>query len=153
MKTSSRLHPAARAGTVLAFGAFSLVLTGCAGAMDAVADVVGGGDVYEITYEVSTPEPAANRIVDVSYMESDGRGQPSIVKSVDDAALASGDGAQTWSFVTYVTAEEKAFVQATPADGEALECRILIDGKEEIASSTAEAGQPVTCEVSTPPFD
>jgi hypothetical protein len=153
MNPLPRSRRATRAGAVLALAAASLALTGCSPALDSLADVVGGGDAYEITYEITTAEPAGSGLVDVSYMEAEGRGRPSLVKPVGDAAFSSGGDARTWSVVTYVTAEEPAFVQGTPAGGEALECRILVDGQEEIASSTAEAGQPVTCEVSTPAFD
>jgi hypothetical protein len=139
---------AARTLTALALGALTLAVSGCAGIADDLADI------YAITYEVTTTGPAAGGIVDVSYAEAEHRGRPSIVTDVGAAAMGPGDEAamSTWSVEAVVTAEDWAFVQATPVDGEALTCRILVDGVREIASSTAAAGQPVTCQVPTPPF-
>ncbi|ALD13418.1 hypothetical protein [Clavibacter capsici] len=138
----------ARVGTALALGAVTLALAGCSSVMDDVADI------YAITYEVTTTGPAADGLTDVSYAEASHRGRPSIVKEVGQASFAPGDDSASsiWSIESVVTAEDWAFVQATPMDGEALTCRILVDGVKEIASSTAAPGQPVTCQVPTAPF-
>jgi hypothetical protein len=138
-----------RAAAVLAVGAATVALAGCSGIADDLADI------YAITYEVTTTGPAAGGLVDVSYAEAEHRGRPSTVTDVGAAAVGPGDEAamSTWSVETVVTAEDWAFAQATPVDGEALTCRILVDGVTEIATSTAAAGQPVTCQVPTPPFD
>ena len=129
-------------------GAASLALAGCSGITDDIADI------YAITYEVTTSGPADGGLADVSYAEASHRGRPSIVKEVGQASLAPGDDSASsiWSVESVVTAEDWAFVQATPVDGEALTCRILVDGVTEIATSTAAAGQPVTCQVPTAPF-
>lgn len=149
MTSASPRRSAARPGIALVAAVASLALTGCSGIADDIADI------YAITYEVTTTGPADSGLADVSYAEASHRGRPSIVKQVGQAALAPGDDSATsiWSVESVVTAEDWAFVQATPVDGEALTCRILVDGVKEIASSTAAAGQPVTCQVPTAPFD
>ncbi|MFT2753902.1 hypothetical protein [Clavibacter sp. Sh2088] len=148
MTSAPSLRRAARAGTVLALGAATLALAGCTSVMDDIADI------YSITYEVTTTGPADGGLTDVSYAEAAHRGRPSIVKEVGQAPFAPGDdsASSVWSVESAVTAEDWAFVQATPVDGEALTCRILVDGVKEIASSTAAPGQPVTCQVPTAPF-
>jgi hypothetical protein len=129
-------------------GAASFALAGCSGITDDIADI------YAITYEVTTSGPADGGLADVSYAEASHRGRPSIVKEVGQASFAPGDDSASsiWSVESVVTAEDWAFVQATPVDGEALTCRILVDGVTEIATSTAAAGQPVICQVPTAPF-
>ncbi|OUE27419.1 hypothetical protein BFL36_02900 [Clavibacter michiganensis] len=148
MITASPRRLAARSGIALAVGAASLALAGCSGITDDIADI------YSITYEVTTTGPDDGGLTDVSYAEASHRGRPSIVQEVGTASLAPGDDSASsiWSVESVVTAEDWAFVQATPVDGEALTCRILVDGVKEIASSTAAAGQPVTCQVPTAPF-
>ncbi|RII92388.1 hypothetical protein DZF95_08010 [Clavibacter michiganensis] len=128
--------------------AASFALAGCSGITDDIADI------YAITYEVTTSGPADGGLADVSYAEASHRGRPSIVKEVGQASFGPGDDSASsiWSVESVVTAEDWAFVQATPVDGEALTCRILVDGVTEIATSTAAAGQPVTCQVPTAPF-
>jgi hypothetical protein len=149
MTSATPRRDVARSGIALAAGAASLALAGCSGIADDIADI------YAITYEVTTTGPADGGLTDVSYAEASHRGRPSIVKEVGQAALEPGDdsASSVWSVESVVTAEDWAFVQATPADGEALTCRILVDGVTEIATSTAAAGQPVTCQVPTAPFD
>ena len=148
MTSASPRSIATRSGIALAVGAASLALAGCSGITNDLADI------YAITYEVTTTGPADSGLTDVSYAEAAHRGRPSIVKEVGQAAFAPGDDSASsiWSVESVVTAEEWAFVQATPVDGEALTCRILVDGVKEIATSTAAPGQPVTCQVPTPPF-
>lgn len=149
MTSAPPLRRAARAGTALALGAATLALAGCTSVMDDIADI------YSITYEVTTTGPADGGLTGVSYAEASHRGRPSIVMDVGDASFSPGDDSASsiWSVESAVTAEDWAFVQATPVDGEALTCRILVDGVKEIASSTAAPGQPVTCQVPTAPFD
>ncbi len=93
---------------------------------------------------MTTTGPADSGLTDVSYAEASHRGRPSIVKEVGQASLAPGDdsASSVWSVESVVTAEDWAFVQATPVDGEALTCRILVDGVKEIATSTAAPGHP-----------
>ncbi|RIJ51010.1 hypothetical protein DZG00_10500 [Clavibacter lycopersici] len=148
MTIASSRRMAVRTGTALAVGAASLALAGCSGLADDLADI------YSITYEVTTTGPADAGLTDVSYAEASHRGRPSVVKEVGQASFSPGDDSASsiWSVESVVTAEDWAFVQASPADGEALTCRILVDGVREIATSTAAAGQPVTCQVPTPPF-
>ncbi|OUE25132.1 hypothetical protein [Clavibacter michiganensis] len=148
MTTASPRRIAARSGIALVAGAASLALAGCSGIADDIADI------YAITYEVTTTGAADAGLTDVSYAEASHRGRPSIVKEVGQASFSPGDdsASSVWSVESVVTAEDWAFVQATPADGEALTCRILVDGVREIATSTAAPGQPVTCQLPTPPF-
>ncbi|MBM7387690.1 hypothetical protein JOE37_000684 [Clavibacter michiganensis] len=148
MTSASPRSVSRRSGIALVAGAASLALAGCSGITDDIADI------YAITYEVTTSGPADGGLADVSYAEASHRGRPSIVKEVGQASLAPGDDSASsiWSVESVVTAEDWAFVQATPVDGEVLTCRILVDGVTEIATSTAAAGQPVTCQVPTAPF-
>ena len=148
MTPAASRRAAVRAGIALTVGAATLALTACSDIADDLADI------YSITYEVTTTGPADGGLADVSYAEAAHRGRPSIVKEVGAASFSPGDDSASsiWSAETVVTAEDWAFVQATPVDGEALTCRILVDGVKEIASSTAAAGQPVTCQVPTAPF-
>ncbi len=148
MTSASPRSVSRRSGIALAVGAASLALVGCSNITDDIADI------YAITYEVTTTGPADGGLTDVSYAEASHRGRPSIVKEVGQASLAPGDASASsvWSVESVVTAEDWAFVQATPVDGEALTCRILVDGVKEIATSTAAPGQPVTCQVPTAPF-
>ncbi|MBM7411497.1 hypothetical protein JOE38_001320 [Clavibacter michiganensis] len=148
MTSASPRSVSRRSGIALVAGAASLALAGCSGITDDLADI------YAITYEVTTTGPADSGLTDVSYAEASHRGRPSIVKEVGQASLAPDDDSASsiWSVESVVTAEDWAFVQATPVDGEALTCRILVDGVKEIAASTAAAGQPVTCQVPTAPF-
>ena len=148
MTSASPRSIAARSGIALVAGAASFALASCSGITDDIADI------YAITYEVTTSGPADGGLADVSYAEASHRGRPSIVKEVGQASFAPGDDSASsiWSVESVVTAEDWAFVQATPVDGEALTCRILVDGVTEIATSTAAAGQPVTCQVPTAPF-
>jgi hypothetical protein len=148
MTPASRRRVLARSGIALGLGAASLALTACSGITEDLADI------YAITYEVTTTGPADGGLTDVAYAEAARRGRPSIVEEFGQAPFAPGDdsASSVWSVESVVTAEDWAFVQATPVDGEALTCRILVDGVREIATSTAAAGQPVTCQVPTPPF-
>ncbi|WP_317230926.1 hypothetical protein [Clavibacter sp. MX14-G9D] len=148
MNAASSRRAVVRSGTVLTAAALSLALAGCSDIADDIADI------YAITYEVSTTEAADGGLTDVAYAEASRRGRPSVVQDVGRASLAAGRdaGEGLWSAEAYVTAEDWAFVQATPVDGEALTCRIFIDGRREIATATAAPGQPVTCQVPTPPF-
>lgn len=148
MTSAPARRVAVRTGIVLVAAAVPLASAGCSDIADDLADI------YAITYEVSTTDAATGVLTDVSYAEASHRGRPSIVQDVGRASLVPGDDAQdaVWSADAYVTAEDWAFVQATPEDGVALTCRILVDGTREIATSTAAPGQPVTCQVPTPPF-
>ncbi|KZC94080.1 MULTISPECIES: hypothetical protein [Clavibacter] len=148
MTPAASRRAAMRCGIALTVSAATLALTACSDITDDLADI------YAITYEVTTTGAADGGLADVSYAEAARRGHPSIVKEVGTVSFSPGDDSASsiWSAETVVTAEDWAFVQATPRDGEALTCRILVDGVKEIASSTAAAGQPVTCQVPTAPF-
>lgn len=111
------------------------------------------GDAWAVTYEVTVDQPAGATLSDVRVEGAERRGDTPEVHRLGsrDTTAADGDGSR-WGHESVVLAEQRAAVRATPGPGATATCRILLDGKREIATETAAAGQSVTCSVDTPAF-
>lgn len=105
-----------------------------------------------MTYEVSVDQPSGAALTDVRVEGAEKRGDaPEVHRLGTQETSTQKTG--TWEHESIVLAEQRASVRATPARGATATCRILLDGKREIATETAAAGEPVTCSVDTPAFD
>ncbi|HEX7307756.1 hypothetical protein [Lentzea sp.] len=123
-----------------------VVLAVVGGGTVALVNHLGGwttlvGKAWAITYEVSA-QPA-DTAVDVTYAQSPDRNRKETPRSVSASAPLP------WSTDVVINAGEKASVTATPKGGQALSCRVLLDGVKELAAATAAPGQAVTCEAVT----
>ncbi|MEV6236179.1 hypothetical protein [Lentzea sp. NPDC051838] len=96
------------------------------------------GKAWAITYEVTT-EPAAATPVQIEYTEN-----PDRYKKASPVVVTKSAPAPFTSEVV-INAGEKAEITATPNAGQALKCRILLDGVKELATATAAPGQKVSC--------
>ncbi|MDT7782313.1 MAG: hypothetical protein QOF58_732 [Pseudonocardiales bacterium] len=97
------------------------------------------GKAWAITYEV-TAQPAAGTPVQVEYTENPDRNKKESPHVVSKAVAPV-----PFTTEVIINAGEKAEITATPGDGQALTCRILLDGVKVLASATAAPGQKVSC--------
>ncbi len=145
--TSEQQHIVRLAAVVLGIGSLGL-LTGCSVVQQQI------GDAWSVTYEVQVDQPVGAGLTDVRAEGAEGRGgDPEVATLGDEQTDAAVDGGSRWTHEVVVLAEDHASVRATPAAGATATCRILLDGKREIAKETAGPGEPVTCEADTPEFD
>ena len=96
------------------------------------------GKAWAITYEVTT-EPADGSPMQIEYLEN-----PSRTKKESPHVITKAATIPITSEVV-INAGEKAEIIATPNGDQVLTCRILLDGVKVLSSSTAAAGQKVTC--------
>jgi hypothetical protein len=96
------------------------------------------GKAWAITYEVTT-QPADSSPMQIEYLENPKRTKKESPHVITKAA------AVPFTSEVVINAGEKAEITATPNGGQVLTCRILLDGVKVLASSTAPAGQKVTC--------
>ncbi|MBF4586503.1 hypothetical protein [Curtobacterium sp. VKM Ac-2887] len=149
---TERIHRPVRlvAAAVLA-GGLALTATGCSFIQQQT------GDAWAVTYQVQVDGPAGSELTDVRVEGAEKRGDaPEVHRLGTQETGTQKTGSQetgTWEHESIVLAEQRASVRATPARGATATCRILLDGKREIATETAAAGEPVTCSVDTPAFD
>lgn len=132
-------------------GAIALLagpLAGCS----AVTEMLGSGDAWAITYEVSLDGGDSDLPTGITYLDTRTRSDAQTTEQASMGAPASGDGASPWSIESIVRVGDLARVSAEPPAGTRATCRILIDGTREIASETGEAGAPVRCEARAPKF-
>ncbi|MFJ7288518.1 hypothetical protein ACIQUC_09390 [Curtobacterium sp. NPDC098951] len=113
------------------------------------------GDAWAVTYEVSVDRPSGAELSDVRVEGAERRGDVPEVHRLGSEETGAGDGdGSRWSHDTIVLAEQRASVRATPGAGATATCRILLDGKREIARETSvRPGGVVRCRVATPAFD
>ncbi|ROR36576.1 hypothetical protein EDF63_0702 [Curtobacterium sp. JUb34] len=146
---TERIHRPVRllAAAVLA-GGLALTATGCSFILQQT------GDAWAVTYQVQVDGPAGSELTDVRVEGAEKRGDAPEVHRLgaQETSTATTSGS-AWEHEAIVLAEQRASVRATPPRGATATCRILLDGKREIATETAAAGQPVTCSVDTPAFD
>lgn len=113
------------------------------------------GDAWSVTYEISVDRPVGTKLADIAVEGAKRRGDKPMVQQVGtrETDTANATGSQ-WTRDVVVLAKQHASVSATPADGATATCRILLDGKREVAKQTSPAaGAPVECSVDTPKFD
>lgn len=144
---TERIHRPVRllAAAVLA-GGLALTATGCSFIQQQT------GDAWAVTYQVQVDGPAGSELTDVRVEGAEQRGDAPEVHRLGTQETSTQETG-TWEHEAIVLAEQRASVRATPPRGATATCRILLDGKREIATETAAAGQPVTCSVDTPAFD
>ncbi len=127
-------------------------LTGC-GALDAV--VKSAADAWQVTYEVTTDSEAAVPLSEVAYLDMESRTDGQHLVEASDAetrAEPAHPGQSIWSQDSIVVVGDQAQITATPPAGVTASCRILLDGKKEVAAATAAPGEPVRCEAEAPEF-
>ncbi|MEB4614445.1 hypothetical protein [Leucobacter sp. M11] len=146
--TTTHFRLAAAVGGALSIG---LLLSAC-GAIDTA--MKSAADAWSVTYEVTTDSADPVALTEVSYLDMETRtsGQ-STVRVPDATTAADGAGLPRWTAETIVITGDSASVSATPPEGVAASCRILLDGKREIAAETGQPGEPVRCDEVTPKFD
>ncbi|WP_263054923.1 hypothetical protein [Curtobacterium sp. RIT-PI-V] len=149
---SERNRPTVRLlAAVVVASSVAVLATGCSFVQQQT------GDAWSVTYEVSVDQPSGAALTDVRVEGAEKRGDaPEVHRLGTQETGTQKTGTQrtgTWEHESIVLAEQRASVRATPARGATATCRILLDGKREIATETAAAGQPVTCSVDTPAFD
>lgn len=129
-------------------GSVALITTGCSVVQRQT------GDAWAVTYEVQVDAPTGSALSDVRVEGAEQRGDAPEVHRLGtrDTDATDGDGSR-WQHHAIVLAEQRASVRATPPEGATATCRILLDGKREIATETATVGEPVTCSADTPAFD
>ncbi|QWF77769.1 hypothetical protein [Amycolatopsis sp. CA-230715] len=102
------------------------------------------GKSWAITYELSGKAPGET-VTELTYAESNDRYQD----EVSDHRL-TGPLGLPWKLEVIVSAGRDAAVTATPAGQAVLSCRVLLDGKKELAKATSPGpGQPVKCSKTT----
>ncbi|MEU6980777.1 hypothetical protein [Streptomyces sp. NPDC046371] len=98
------------------------------------------GKAWDITYTASGSEGAALSVV---YQDTASRylwGDRSVREHVEPNVH------KTWSKNVLLAANRQAKVTVTPQAGASATCRIVLDGKKELAQSTSAApGQPAVC--------
>lgn len=108
---------------------------------------------WSVTYEVEVDQPAGASLTDVSVEGAETRGDEPKNMPLAKQATSQPDGqGSTWKHEVIVLVKEHAAVRATPPAGAVATCRILLDGKREIAKSVSAAGKSVSCEARTPDF-
>lgn len=147
MKTHTRRSVRLVAASVLA-GTVALAASGCAFVQRQT------GDAWAVTYEVRVDRPTGSTLSDLRIDGAESRGNSPKVVTIGTAATTQRDGGGSrWEHKMVVIAKQQASVSATPESGATAQCRILLDGKREIAKQTSAApGEPVTCSVRTPSF-
>ncbi|RPE84707.1 hypothetical protein EDF28_0643 [Curtobacterium sp. PhB137] len=144
---SERSRPTVRLlAAVVVAGSVAVLATGCSFVQQQT------GDAWSVTYEVSVDQPSGAALTDVRVEGAEKRGDAPEVHRLGTQETGTEETG-TWEHESIVLAEQRASVRATPARGATATCRILLDGKREIATETAAAGEPVTCSVDTPAFD
>lgn len=144
---SERNRPTVRLlAAVVVAGSVAVLATGCSFVQQQT------GDAWSVTYEVSVDQPSGAALTDVRVEGAEKRGDAPEVHRLGTQETGT-QKTGTWEHDSIVLAEQRASVRATPPRGATATCRILLDGKREIATETAAAGQPVTCSVDTPAFD
>lgn len=147
---SERNRPTVRllAAAVVA-GSVAVLATGCSFVQQQT------GDAWSVTYEVRVDQPSGAALTDVRVEGAERRGEAPAVHRLDAQETGSSDGdGSRWEHDAIVLAEQRASVRATPGAGATATCRILLDGKREIASETsARPGDAVRCSADTPAFD
>ncbi|WFR67565.1 hypothetical protein P9139_03400 [Curtobacterium flaccumfaciens] len=146
---SEHNRPTARLlAVVVVAGSVAVLATGCSFVQRQT------GDAWAVTYEVQVDAPTGSALSDVRVEGAEQRGDAPEVHRLgtQDTDAADGDGSR-WQHDVIVLAEQRASVRAAPPEGATATCRILLDGKREIATETATAGEPVTCSADTPAFD
>lgn len=144
---SERNRPTVRLlAAVVVAGSVAVLATGCSFVQQQT------GDAWSVTYEVSVDQPSGAALTDVRVEGAEKRGDAPEVHRLGTQETGTEETG-TWEHESIVLAEQRASVRATPARGATATCRILLDGKREIATETAAAGEPVTCSVDTPAFD
>ncbi len=146
---SERNRPTVRlvAAAVVA-GSVAVLATGCSFVQQQT------GDAWSVTYEVRVDQPRGAELTDVRVEGAERRGEaPGVHRlGTEETGATDGDGSH-WEHETIVLAEQQASVRATPGAGATATCRILLDGKREIASETsARPGAAVRCSADTPAF-
>ncbi|TCL88617.1 hypothetical protein EDF31_101461 [Curtobacterium sp. PhB142] len=149
---SERNRPTVRLlAAVVVAGSVAVLATGCSFVQQQT------GDAWSVTYEVSVDQPSGAALTDVRVEGAEKRGDAPEVHRLGTQETGTQETSTQktgiWEHESIVLAEQRASVRATPARGAAATCRILLDGKREIATETAAAGEPVTCSVDTPAFD
>lgn len=149
---SERNRPTVRLlAAVVVAGSVAVLATGCSFVQQQT------GDAWSVTYEVSVDQPSGAALTDVRVEGAKKRGDAPEVHRLGTQETGTQETSTqktgTWVHESIVLAEQRASVRATPARGATATCRILLDGKREIATETAAAGEPVTCSVDTPAFD
>ncbi|MEV4317080.1 hypothetical protein [Actinocrispum sp. NPDC049592] len=97
------------------------------------------GRSWAITYEVT--DQGGGTLSEISYATSPDRYEHAVAQHKVDGPVGV-----PWKEEVVITAGQQAEVTATPTGSLRLTCRILLDGRKELASSTAPAaGKPVTC--------
>lgn len=143
--TYSRLPFPVRVALASAVGALAITsLAGC---------VRFGADDWAVTYEITTDATSPHDLTAVAYRLEPDRGQPS--ELVDEGTMTTKSdpaGGTVLKIESVIAAEERASVTARPPAGVTATCRILLDDVREIATATADPGEPVTCDVDTPAF-
>lgn len=153
-RTTARLNPRVSGASAVAAAVGVLVLVptiaGC-GVIDSVQRSMA--DAWSVTYTITTDSSSPVTLTDVSYRTQEKRTVDPTTTEKDRVETTSAkDGTNRWSVETLAMTEAQVIVSATPPPGVAATCKILLDGAQEIASSTGKAGEPVTCEASTPKF-
>lgn len=143
--TYSRLPFPLRVALASAMGAVAVAsLAGC---------VRFGSDDGAVTYEITTDATSPHDLTAVAYRLEPDRGQPS--ELVDEGTMTTESdpaGGTVLKIESVIAAEERASVTARPPEGVTATCRILLDDVREIATTTGEPGEPVSCDVKTPAF-
>ncbi|VXB96280.1 conserved hypothetical protein [Exiguobacterium sp. 8A] len=147
MKTRTRRSIRLAAVSLLA-GSVVLAASGCAFVQQQT------GDAWAVTYEIRVDDPTGSTLSDIRVEGAEARGDESKLHKIGTEATTRTDGAgSAWVHEAVVLAKQRASVSATPAPGVTAECRILLDGKREIAKQTSDGpGEPVDCSVRTPSF-
>ncbi|GAA1948596.1 hypothetical protein [Amycolatopsis minnesotensis] len=102
------------------------------------------GKSWAITYELSGDAPGAT-VTELTYNESNDRYQDEV-----SGHRLTGPLGLPWKLDVVVSAGRAAMVTATPAGKAVLSCRVLLDGKKELAKATAPGpGQAVKCDRTT----
>ncbi|MBP6685952.1 MAG: hypothetical protein KA158_11070 [Leucobacter sp.] len=145
------LRTAAIVGTAVFLGGS---LAGCS-ALENVKN--SAADAWKVTYELSveSADPAEPvMLTDVSYLDQPTRTEKrSTVSESEVLAASTPGGLALWSTESIVIVGDTTSISATPAEGDSLTCKILLDGEREIATQTGEPGESVSCEAVAPPFD
>lgn len=121
---------------------------GMAGALVAVAGLCActnpSGKSWAITYELSG-NAVGETVTELTYAESNDRYQDEVSQH-----RLTGPLGLPWKLEVVVSAGREAMVTATPAGQAVLSCRVLLDGKKELAKTTSPGpGQTVKCSKNT----
>ncbi|MDI6024241.1 hypothetical protein QBL02_11880 [Leucobacter sp. UT-8R-CII-1-4] len=123
------------------------VLTGCSGMAETFSDR------WNVQYQITADEGDLGGVTKIEYQTwANTLDRDSTVKIPAKEGEAAGLSGSEWKEDVIVGAGLDAKLRAEGASVP-LSCKIILEGKDVVAESTAEAGKPLECSATLPKFE